>query len=63
MSISKRCGVKKFIYASTCSVYGISESPNVYETNELKPITDYNKYKALCEPVLKKYLDDEFCVE
>ena len=68
ISIVLRIGVylkkmwrKKFIYASTCSVYGISESPNVYETNELKPITDYNKYKALCEPVLKKYLDDEFC--
>ncbi len=60
VSVSKENGVKKFIYASTCSVYGISDSPNVYETNELKPITDYNKYKALCEPVLKKYLDDEF---
>ncbi len=57
---SKENHVKKFIYASTCSVYGISDSPNVVETNELKPITDYNKYKALCEPLLKKYLDDNF---
>tara|TARA_B100002052_G_C15886011_1_gene601561 strand:- start:6000 stop:7004 length:1005 start_codon:yes stop_codon:yes gene_type:complete len=57
---SKENNVKKFIYASTCSVYGISDSPNVFETNELKPITDYNKYKALCEPLLKKYLDDNF---
>jgi len=60
VSISKKNGVKKFIYASTCSVYGISDSPNVTETNELKPITDYNKYKALCEPILLKYLDDGF---
>ena len=44
VSVSKKNGVKKFIYASTCSVYGISDSPNVTETNELKPITDYNKY-------------------
>ncbi len=58
--VSKENGVNKFIYASTCSVYGISDSPNVTETNELKPITDYNKYKALCEPILKKYLDDSF---
>ena len=36
------------------------DSPNVIETNELKPITDYNKYKALCEPILLKYLDDSF---
>ncbi len=60
VKISKQCKVKKFIYASTCSVYGISDSPNVTETNELKPITDYNKYKALCEPILLKYLDDSF---
>tara|TARA_B100000989_G_scaffold191598_1_gene144356 strand:- start:54784 stop:55791 length:1008 start_codon:yes stop_codon:yes gene_type:complete len=58
--VSKENGVNKFIYASTCSVYGISNSPNVTETNELKPITDYNKYKALCEPILKKYLDNNF---
>jgi nucleoside-diphosphate-sugar epimerase len=60
VKISKKNKVKKFIYASTCSVYGISDSPNVTETSELKPITDYNKYKALCEPVLKKYLDKNF---
>ena len=60
VNVSKKNGVKKFIYASTCSVYGISDSPNVTETNELKPITDYNKYKAMCEPILKKYLDDSF---
>lgn len=60
VKISKKNNVKKFIYASTCSVYGISDSPNVIETNELKPITDYNKYKALCEPILLKYLDDSF---
>lgn len=57
---SKKNNVKKFIYASTCSVYGISDSPNVTETSELKPITDYNKYKALCEPILIKYLDNNF---
>ena len=60
VKISKKNGVKKFIYASTCSVYGISDSPNVVETDELKPITDYNKYKGLCEPILIKYLDDSF---
>ena len=57
---SKQNGVKKFIYISTCSVYGISDNPNVDENHELVPITDYNKYKALCEPILKKYLDDDF---
>ena len=59
VKVSKQSKVKKFIYASTCSVYGISDSPNVTETNELKPITDYNKYKALCEPILQRYLDED----
>ena len=58
--LSKENGVKKFIYASTCSVYGISDNPNVTEEHPLVPITDYNKYKAACEPILKKYLDDDF---
>ena len=57
---SKENGVKKFIYASTCSVYGVSDSPDVTEDHPLIPITDYNKYKALCEPVLTKYLDNKF---
>ena len=60
VSISKKNGVQKFIYASTCSVYGVSETPNVTESSKLVPITDYNKYKALCEPILKKYLDKNF---
>ncbi len=60
VKISKKNKVKKFIYASTCSVYGVSDTPNVTEENELKPITDYNKYKALCEPILKRYIDNDF---
>jgi nucleoside-diphosphate-sugar epimerase len=46
---SQAAGVKRFIYASSSSVYGVSESPNVDETHPLKPLTDYSKFKALCE--------------
>ena len=60
VKISKENGVKKFIYASTCSVYGVSDAPEVKEDHPLLPITDYNKYKALCEPVLNKYVDKDF---
>ena len=60
VSISKKNNVKKFIYASTSSVYGVSDSPRVDEEHELVPLTDYNKYKALCEPILIKYLDNNF---
>ncbi len=47
---SKRAGVKRFIYASSSSVYGVSEVPDVREDHPLLALTDYSKYKALCEP-------------
>ncbi len=40
------------MYASTSSVYGVSDAPDVTEEHPLVPLTDYNKYKGLCEPVL-----------
>lgn len=58
--ISKESGVRRFIYASTCSVYGISDAENVAENHSLVPITDYNKYKGLCEPLLLKYQSPGF---
>ena len=54
VDISKRSGVKRFIYASTSSVYGVKEEENVTEDLPLEPLTDYSKYKAMCEEVLLK---------
>lgn len=52
VDISKESGVKRFIYASSSSVYGIREEKNVTEDLSLLPLTDYSKYKAMCEEVL-----------
>jgi nucleoside-diphosphate-sugar epimerase len=60
VEISKSSGVKRFIYASSSSVYGIKEVENVDETIELEPLTDYSKYKALCEEVLLRYQSPDF---
>lgn len=60
VSISKETGVSRFIYASTSSVYGVSDKENVDEEDPLLPITDYNKYKGLCEPILKDYQSEKF---
>jgi len=49
---AKDTGVKRFIYASSSSVYGIKDDPNVTEDLPLVPLTDYSKYKAMCEEVL-----------
>jgi nucleoside-diphosphate-sugar epimerase len=52
--IAKDSGVKRFIYASSSSVYGIKAEQNVQEDLPLEPLTDYSKYKAMCEEVLMK---------
>lgn len=60
VKISKEAGAKRFIYASTSSVYGVSEAKDVTEDHPLLPITDYNKYKGLCEPILLRYQSPDF---
>ncbi len=57
---AKEAGVKRFVYASSSSVYGVSEQPDVTEDHPLVPLTLYNKYKGMCEPILKEYCDDRF---
>jgi nucleoside-diphosphate-sugar epimerase len=53
VQLSKQYGVKRFVYASSSSVYGIKEEEKVTEELPLKPLTDYSKYKAMCEDVLQ----------
>ncbi len=58
--VAKSCGIKRFIYASTSSVYGISDQKNVREDHPLVPLTLYNKFKGMCEPLLLKHTDINF---
>ncbi len=58
--ISKESGVHRFIYASSSSVYGIKEEPNVHEDVALEPLTDYSKFKMMCEVILDKYRSNDF---
>ena len=57
---SKAAGVKRFIYVSTSSVYGVSDAPEVTEEHPFVPLTDYNKYKGLCEPILFRHQSPGF---
>jgi nucleoside-diphosphate-sugar epimerase len=60
---ANKAGVKRFIYCSSSSVYGVSDSPDVTEDHPLVPLTLYNKFKGMCEPLLWKYKSDDFtCV-
>lgn len=57
---AKRSGIKRFVHASTSSVYGVSKEKNVREDHPLVPLTLYNKYKALCEPILFQHTNADF---
>ncbi len=52
VDISRDSGVRRFIYASSSSVYGVKNERNVTEDLPLEPLTDYSRYKALCERIL-----------
>ncbi len=52
VDIARDSGVHRFIYASSSSVYGVKKEVAVTEDLPLEPLTDYSKYKALCEDIL-----------
>lgn len=60
VQIAKKKQVKRFIYASSSSVYGVKEVQNVTEDMDLTPLTDYSKFKAECEKILFKYQSKDF---
>jgi nucleoside-diphosphate-sugar epimerase len=57
---SKAAGVRRFIYASSSSVYGVKNEPEATEDLPLQPLTDYSRYKALCEEVLTRERERDF---
>jgi len=52
VDVSKHSGVHRFVYASSSSVYGLRDEENVTEDLALLPLTDYSKFKAMCEDIL-----------
>ncbi|MDX7999983.1 SDR family oxidoreductase [Xenorhabdus sp. Reich] len=60
MESAKRQGCRRFIYASSASVYGVNDQPIVDESQPCVPITDYNRYKAEGEAVLFDLTDSNF---
>tara|TARA_X000001036_G_scaffold439494_1_gene490839 strand:- start:3143 stop:4126 length:984 start_codon:yes stop_codon:yes gene_type:complete len=62
VQIAKKKGIKKFLYASSSSVYGIKKEKDVTEDLSLNPLTDYSKYKVQCEKILNTYGSNDFTV-
>tara|TARA_B110000008_G_C16975710_1_gene565771 strand:+ start:718 stop:1656 length:939 start_codon:yes stop_codon:yes gene_type:complete len=57
LDLSIKSGVKKYIFASSGSIYGLKKEKNVTEDLGLDPITDYNKSKMICEKVVESFRD------
>ncbi|OGY36924.1 MAG: UDP-glucose 4-epimerase [Candidatus Andersenbacteria bacterium RIFCSPHIGHO2_12_FULL_45_11b] len=58
--LAKEMGVRRFIYASSSSVYGVKDEDKVTEDLSLEPLTDYSKFKAMCEPELLAMASETF---
>lgn len=61
MERAKEAGVRRFLYASSASVYGIKDDEEVTEELPLEPITLYARYKAEGEETLARLADAGFC--
>ena len=57
---AREAGVQRFVYASSSSVYGVKQEPNVTEDLALEPLTDYSRFKAECEKILVEYESPRF---
>jgi nucleoside-diphosphate-sugar epimerase len=57
---TKQAGVPRFLFASSCSLYGAAGSAGVAEDAELTPVTPYGETKVLAERELSLLADDDF---
>lgn len=60
--LAKKVGVKKFLFSSSCSIYGIVKNAKVSETSKVMPLTAYAKSKILSEKKLLELADLKFSV-
>lgn len=60
IKLAKQAGVKNFIFASSCSVYGIANEGSKVESDDINPLTAYAKSKALVEEELENLSSNTF---
>ncbi|MBD1913407.1 MULTISPECIES: SDR family oxidoreductase [unclassified Leptolyngbya] len=58
--LAKQAGIKRFVYMSSCSVYGVAATEVVDETSPVNPQTAYAECKALVERDVSKMASDDF---
>ncbi len=60
--LAKAAGVRRFVYASSCSVYGVGTGEFLDEASPVNPQTAYARCKVLVEQDVAKLADAAFCV-
>ena len=58
--LAQQCGIRRFVYMSSCSVYGVAKEPVVSEVSEINPQTAYAECKALVERDVRPMAGDSF---
>lgn len=59
-TMAKAAGVRRFLFSSSCIMYGMSEAAVVDETSPLAPQTEYARSKVVAEDALRALADDRF---
>lgn len=58
--LAKKAGVERFLFSSSCSIYGKSDKPDMDETDPTLPLTAYAISKIECEKAISKLADSNF---
>ena len=61
--LSKKCGVSRFVFASSCSVYGAASDYDKTEEDDVNPLTAYAKSKINVEKALKGFESNQFKIK
>ena len=59
--LAKEVGVRRFVFASSCSNYGQAGGAMIDETGDLNPVTAYGELKVMSERDISRLADDRFC--
>jgi UDP-glucose-4-epimerase GalE len=51
----RACGVRKFVFSSTCATYGIPDTPTINEDHKQSPVNPYGRSKLMVEQALRDY--------